>query len=210
MSQLDRRAYRSVYLITYSQADLHVAPSREAFSRLVINSIESATPAKPIHWICSKETHADRGVHYHMAIKLDRQQRWLAIRDRLHIVEGIAVNFSADYPDYYGAWQYTTKADEDPLLSTGHPDLTNAVPRTAAAIRARRNRRPNHANHANEEEPPPKKAKRLRALDIGNIVTTKGIKSYLEMMALSKIQKDEGKMDLYEYLLTKGSLCPLS
>ena len=204
MSQLNHRTFRSVYLLTYSQADIQLVPTREEFSHLVIRSIETATPAKMIHWVCSKETHADGGKHYHMAVKLDRQQRWLAIRDHLHIVEGIPVNFTDDHSNYYDAWRYVTKEDLEPLSSTDHPDLTNAPPpRTGAALRARRN------GEAHQDEPPAKKSKRLRVLDIASIITSKNIRTYLQLMALSKVQKDEGKLDLYEYILIKGLLWSL-
>ena len=198
MSQLHRRAFRSVFLITYSQANMALVPTRGDFVRFVTNAVESATPAQLLQWVCSQEAHADGGLHYHMAVKLDRQQRWLAIRDRLQIREGIRVNFQDQHTCYYDAWKYVTKEDAEPISSPGHPDLRNEPPpRTLAALRARR-----HAG----DEPPAKKPKRLRVIDIATIITSKGIKSYLELMALSKVQKDEGKNDLYEYILTKGLL----
>ena len=56
-----------VYLISYSSADLDLVPSREAFSRIVLDAFENANPASKtsvMRWVCSQEPHAKGGVHY--------------------------------------------------------------------------------------------------------------------------------------------------
>lgn len=69
-----------------------------------------------------------------MALKLDRNQRWLAVRNYLHEDEGINVNFSNIHYDYYSACKYVTKQDEHVLESDNHPDLWSVgAPRTNTA-----------------------------------------------------------------------------
>ena len=71
--------------------------------------------------------------HYHMALKL-------AKRGRNYLDEkfGVQVNFSDNHNSYYTAYRYVTKEDREALHSSGHPDLTDAVPRTEAAITSRK------------------------------------------------------------------------
>ena len=71
---------RSVYLVTYSQADEDW--TRQSFSNAVVNSFENAE-ARVRQWVCAKEAHQDGGVHFHMAVKLDRQKRWLRVRNTI-------------------------------------------------------------------------------------------------------------------------------
>ena len=60
---LSNRQHRSVYLITYSQAD--------------------------------EQSHKNGGIHYHMAVKLDRYQRWLKVRNYVDTKHGIKLHFSS-------------------------------------------------------------------------------------------------------------------
>ena len=65
---LRRSEVRSAYLITYSQANLEKFPNRSNFCQ--------NGGAKVIHWCCSRENHVAGGQHYHIAVKLNRTQRW--------------------------------------------------------------------------------------------------------------------------------------
>ena len=68
---LDPRQPRQVYLITYSRADDTRFPTRETFSNAVLEAF-GQTPAQVLQWVCAQEKHADGGLHYHIALKLDR------------------------------------------------------------------------------------------------------------------------------------------
>jgi len=199
MSQQDdtRRLYRSVYLITYSRADLSIVESKDEFANIVTGAVVRATPAKVRHWSVGEEQHLDGATHYHIAIKLDRQQRWLAIRDRIESDHGIKVNFSGDHCNYFSAWSYCTK-EGDFLQSDPHPDLNDNPPRT------------HNASQAVLYNPPNKRQKvdRLSHLDVSLIISGKGIKTYLQLMAYAKEQKDEGKYDLFQFILSKGKYRP--
>ena len=86
LATLHSRQVRLVYLITYSQADLDLVPTREEFSAIVLDSFSNADPSSPVevvHWACSKEEHRDGGSHYHMAVKLSARRRWLKVRNYL-------------------------------------------------------------------------------------------------------------------------------
>ena len=73
LATLHSHQVRFVYLITYSQADLDLVPTREEFSAIVLDSFSNTDPSSPlevVQWACSKEEHRDVGSHYHMAVKL--------------------------------------------------------------------------------------------------------------------------------------------
>ena len=63
-----------------------------------------------------------------MAIKLLRPQRWLSVRQLIQTRYGINVHISNRHINYFTAWQYITKEDDDGLLSPDHPDLWNIGP----------------------------------------------------------------------------------
>ena len=140
---LNSRDVRRVYLITYSQANLEIVPTREAFARIILDAFENAVPESNctvVHWVCSQEGHVHGGVHYHMAVKLSGRRRWLRVRNYIDQVYGVKVNFSDRHENYYSAWRYTTKCtDSISVHSTNHPDLENiGAPITTNASRATR------------------------------------------------------------------------
>ena len=138
----------------------------------------------------SKEDHKDQGHHYHMAIKLDRQKRWLSVRKDLDQKFGVKVHFSDKHSNYYEAWQYVTKHDNNYILSEGYPDLVNsALPRTTTATKVKRE------NHG------VKRKKKIDALEVSEIILRNEIKSKTELLHLAKIQKEEGKTGLALYVL---------
>ena len=190
--ELTQRQARSVYLITYSRARLDRFPTRESFSNAVLQAF-IRTPATPVRWVCAREDHADGTKHYHMSIKLDRVQRWLAVKARIHAANDIQVHFSGRHANYYSAWQYSTKEDEQPLQSKDHPDLTNTgQPQTMNASTARQTRGT-------------RKRSRLSAFDLTEIVLVKKIKSRVQLLALANSQRLEGKTDIAEFICNRGS-----
>ena len=108
LGTLNFRQVRFVYLITYSQANLHIVPTQEEFSRIVLDSFSNADPCsgvEVVQWACSQEGHRHGGIHYHMAVKLSARRHWLKVRNYLeerHRVKDC---------NYYSAWHYTTKED---------------------------------------------------------------------------------------------------
>ena len=142
--QLQPAKVRSVYLITYSQADLSIFPNRQSFADAVCEAVLNCEGPKTklIQWTCCQENHKRQGKHYQMVIKLNKIKRWLPIWQYLKNKWSVYVHFSNRHANYYSAWLYTTKEDEDFIQSAGHPDLGNSgPPRTMAASQARVKRR---------------------------------------------------------------------
>ena len=142
--QLQPAKVRSVYLITYSQADLSIFPNRQSFADAVCEAVLNCEgpKTKVTQWTCCQENHKRQGKHYHMVIKLNKIKRWLPIWQYLKNKWSVYVHFSNWHTNYYSAWLYTTKEDEDFIQSAGHPDLGNSgPPRTMAASQARVKRR---------------------------------------------------------------------
>ena len=198
---------RSVYLITYSQADLEKFPNRSAFAKAVVTSFESGSSNVVKHWCCSQESHANGGQHYHLALKLNRSRRWLHSKRFLEENFGITVNYSSVHHNYYSAWQYVTKDDTEYEESPVHPHLNNAPKTTNASLAKTRN-----ANNKREVQEPPQggkkrtrkeKKKRLTALDVSDVILERNIKTITELHAYAQEQREQGKTDLVHFILSK-------
>jgi len=191
---------RQVYLITYSQADLTRFPTRRAFADRVINSFDGC-PATIKQRCCCLEQHTNNGWHYHMAVKFDRPQRWIRSKRRL-LEEGVS----------HSAWSYVNKEDQDALHSLGHPDL-RGPPRThqaSSTVHSRRRLSQMEDDCSDDDVTtsqigPRKKKKRLSAFELSEIIVQKGIKTRLQLLVLADEQKKEGKTDVAEFIVNRGS-----
>jgi len=190
---------RSVYLVTYSQAGEEW--TRETFSNSVVEKFEE-NQGNVTQWVCSREAHQNGGIHYHLALKLDRQKRWLNVRNSLARVHGINVNFSDGHTNYFDAWEYVTKSDEQFIQSEGHPDLTAGfVPRTRNASNKRR------STSSSQSDQPFQKQRKFDSLDLADVIVAKNIKCKDELLALVNVQRNEGKRDLPLYVLNNVDKC---
>ena len=215
-----------MYLITYSQADKSKIPTRTSFAEAVLKAFDGGS-AKVLHWCCSQESHKKSGVHYHMCLKLDRNQRWLRAKNFLHEHYRISVHFSSVHANYYTAWRYVTKEDENSVQSEGHPDLNDSKgPSTSKAHMANRSRRilrtrdgkrqpeqqdTDTSQHSDDEDSTQKgtkervkKRKRLSAYEVSEIILNKGLRNRTELLAFSNKQREEGKTDLAEFIVNRG------
>ena len=217
------------YLITYSQADEARFPTRRSFVDAVLFSFHN-TPGEVVQWWCCLERHAVTGIHYHMAIKLDRNQRWLQSKKDLLHKFGISVHFSAIHANYYSAWQYVTKQDSRFIQSLDHPDLVNChSPRTTLASVANHSRPTKKKsspvdelveersyedddaelesvdNNYNLPNSTKRKKKRMSCYELSEIIVAKNIKTRTELLALAREQKLEGKTDIVEFIVNRGS-----
>ena len=116
---------RRTYLITYSQADLEIMPSKEVFAAAVVEAFRAGGGAsQPVHWCCGVEVHEDGGFHYHLIVKLSAASRWFHVRTALKDVHNIDVHFSEGYGARYSdGYRYVCKEDANPHHSDPHPDL---------------------------------------------------------------------------------------
>ena len=104
---------RSIYLITYSRADLSRYATRQEFASTVQEAFRQTSKCSDLlQWACSRENHKEEGVHYHMAVKLCKLRRWLRIKRYLECTKGLQVHVSDVHSNYYGAWQYAMKDAE--------------------------------------------------------------------------------------------------
>ena len=190
--ELDPRQPRQVYLITYSRADVTRFPTRVSFSDAVLNAF-GLTPARVVQWVCAQEKHTDGGVHYHMAIKLDRVQRWLRVKHNLERAHDIVVHFSSVHSSYYSAWLYTTKDDTEAVVSANHPVLANP-PNTQAALDVWTGQDPTRRK---------RKRQRLSNYEVGEVAIENNIKTRTQLLAFANTQKRDGKTDLAEFIMNK-------
>lgn len=187
---LDPRQRRQVYLITYSRAD-ETRFTRDDFSAAVLEAFQES-PAQVLQWVCAQEQHADGGSHFHMALKLDRVQRWLRIKHRLEEAHQIVVHFGSSHANYYSAWRYVTKEDTDFITSAAHPVLDNP-PQTQTALEA-----------LTQPERKRQKKHRLTNYEVGEVVRANNLKTRLQLLAFADAQREEGKTDIAQFIMNRS------
>ena len=149
MESLANSSQRMVSLITYSHVDTTKFSSKESFSLTFLEAWQ-CFGIRILHWVVCIEYHSNNNgcasrdninmnlYHFHMAVKLTKRGRWLKVRNYLDEKYAIQVNLSDNHGSYYTAYQYFTMEDREALHSPGHPDLSDVVPRTEAAITSRK------------------------------------------------------------------------
>ena len=223
---LNESAVRQVYLVTYTQADLKKFPTRRCFAEAVIRLFHG-TNANVLHWVCCREVHKNGGYHYHMAIKLDRCKRWLPAKKYLKDEQDISVHFSNVHYNYYSAWKYVIKEDEEILESDNHTDLWNSKPpKTNAASCLKKTvsqkRERERSTDSGEEcddhnsvieegvseektkSRSQKRKKRLSSFELSEIIVEIGIQTRTELLAFANNQKVNGKFDIAEFIVNRG------
>ena len=108
METLENAAERTVYLITYSRADIAKFPCKERFSSAVVEAW-NRFGIRVVQWVVWIEAHTNdcesidemNLYHYHMALKLGKKARWLQVRNYIYLDQnfGIQVNFSDNYTE---------------------------------------------------------------------------------------------------------------
>ena len=181
---------RSVYVITYSHADLDKVPDKATFVEIVTTSFHNNGVARVVQYACALEQHRDGTPHFHAVIKLDRQKRWRSVRNHLNNHYGIAVNFSNEFSNYYDGYQYVSKDDPDVLHSENHPALSNPY-RTRNATQARRQGQTQRSRT---------RKRAFDAVDLADLVEMYHIRDKTELLNVVKKQKVEGKRDLALYV----------
>ena len=205
--ELDANAVRKVYLITYSQANLKTFPSRESFANCVVEAfLYQESRVKVVHWVCSMEPHKDGSKHYYFAIKLSKNKRWKPAKKYLLKYNRISAHFSNKHENYFSAYNYATKHDKDALHSAAHPNLANACsPKTKLGTQAIRKRKAEKREGSSASSSGVRRKRRLSNFDVSEVILKNGVKKETELLALANEQKEEGKIDLAEWVLGKSS-----
>lgn len=206
MNVVPGRSQRLVYLLTYSRADLNEFCTRQSFATAVIYTWNTVTTSTVENFVVCKEKHKEvsdnnaNEYHYHMAVKLNRKSRWLAVRNALETRYGIKVNVSG-HANYYDAYQYCVKEDAEVFTSPNHPTM-DTPPRTTAATNSRvRRATTNDANTRGRN----KRKRMLTVYEVTQIIREKKIESQLELMALAARQEKDGKKDLAVFIANRGT-----
>lgn len=188
---------RSVYLITYSRADLDKVKTREEFAEIWVQAFGKDLIKQ---WACSCEKHKeDDAVHYHLALKLKRVKRWKLARENVIRQHGIVCNFQEFHTNYYDAYGYVKKEDVDYVTSEGHPMLANS-PQTKKASAKRVSIQ--SAADLRVRQPQAKQPKvKLDTITVYDIIVTNNLHNERDLFVLAHNQKEEGKTDLLEYIL---------
>ena len=214
MESLANSSQRMVYLITYSRVDTTKFSSKESFSSAILEAWQHFG-IRILHWVVCIEAHSNNNgcasgddnnmnlYHFHMAVKLAKRGRWLQVRNYLDEKYGIQVNFSDNHSSYYTAYRYVTKEDHEALHSPGHPDLSDVVPRTEAAITTRK--RKAKAKGKGQAKKRSQRSERLSVYDVFQIVQSKGITSRLQLVCLAIEQNREGKSSLAQFIANRGN-----
>ena len=197
------RQVREIYLITYSQVNADLFPTRESFVNIVCEAF-TACNVDILQCVCAKENYKQSGFHFHTTVKLKERHRWKRVRNYITEKHGVHVNFSNRHDKYFSAWKYTTKEGLEYIQSEGHPDLTNSQPpqstRASEACRARGN------SEGKRRAVKAKSRKRqLSVYEVSQIVVNRKFKSRLELLAFAQEQQNEGKTDLAQFIANRGS-----
>ena len=112
---LNSRNVHKTYLVTYSQANRILFPTRESFEQSVVDAFNKWT-SKPLHWASCLENHQNGGNHYHCSVKLG-SKCWKAVKDTVNEENGIQAHFSDAHDNYWSVLKYSTKSDPNVSLS---------------------------------------------------------------------------------------------
>jgi len=206
---LDPRTIRKTYLVTYSQANRIIFPTRESFGQKVSDAFDRGVgKVKVMHWACCLESHENGGDHYHVSLKLSGSKRWKGVKDFLAKDSGIQVNFSDKHDDYWTAFKYITKSDQNIYLSRGHPNMQDMCsPRTKNCVQALRKKRNTASSNTADDQASTscvQKMRRLSNFEVSEFITRNNLKSEDELFAIAHSQKEEGKKDLANFLLSRS------
>lgn len=215
---LDDRAQRQVYLVTYSRANLEKFPSRESFALTVVHAFALGSKISVMQWACCREPHKEIGLHYHLVLKLSTKKRWLSVKNQLMEHNGIVLHFSDGHDDYWDAYDYVTKEDDQFITSNDHPEKPVRPSQTKKAIAAHRKKRREGdgqvpcSSKSTSADPPAKRTRHrnsrrnaLRPLDVQVLICDRGMNSPDELLALGEEQRVQGQRDLADFCAGKTS-----
>ena len=122
---------------------------------------------------------------------------------------GISLHFPDEHDSYYGAYKYVVKSDTKVHLSVEHPNLSEAGSlKTKHCMKANKRKEKSSTSETAKEDKKYTKLPRLSNYDISKFLVTNKIKTRTELFAIAHTQKQHGKEDLPNFILS-GSSKPL-
>ena len=130
-------------------------------------------------------------------MQLDRNQRWLSSKEFLRNEYGINANYSSNHHNYYSAWTYITKEDENFVESAGHPvpqvvlsGITNAKGKRTNESRGNEDDQnsgddKDTDSHTSRRSASTRKRKHLTTFEVTEIIVEKHVKLLVELQALA-------------------------
>lgn len=189
--ELQDHKVRSVYLITYSQANTERF-DRKSFAEAVVSAFNQGK-AKVLKWVCALENHSNGGQHFHVAVHLSKIKRWKSVKQAIMDQFGIVLHFSDFHNDYSDAWHYVTKEDQNCLQSVNHPEIVRkTAPRTRRATAQRKSVAKGNKNGK-------EKIKRLTPLAFSQIIRKENIRRLVELYSFIKKEERQGNFAVAEF-----------
>lgn len=206
--ELNKNTPKRQYLITYSQADEKLFPTRKSFGEAVEEEFNSGEgKVKVEYWAVCREPHKNTtGFHYHCSIKLSGAKKWLAVRNRLESKYGIDVNFSNNHDFYLSSYRYVCKEDEEVVHSKNHPPnlLSTHSPKTKSCIQASKVANRKRRSESSQQSSSSHSKKRLSNMDAAKFIKCHEIKTYESLLAFAEQREIAGQNDLSEFVYNRS------
>ena len=195
---------RRVYLITYSNADKKLFPTKKSFAKACEEAFGGGKRVS--FYAACEETHQDGRPHYHVSIKLTQGQRWGTAKGRL-LDKGAVVHFSEGPPHvdgkYAWAYRYVCKSHPSPCHTPNHPQLQKICSdahKTQAATSAKKRKFEEKKQKGGDE----KKSKKLRTEDVADYCRKNSIKTLNELLADAETRHVNGDNTLRSFIFSRS------
>ena len=120
----------------------------------------------------------------------------------------LSVNFSDKYNVYLSAYRYVCKSDQEVTHSENHARglFTGVSPKTKKSIKRFRAVCATKKKSIERESScaVPKKRKSLTNLDLAELILERGIRSYIELLAIAEERKTTGQMDIAKFVFKRN------
>lgn len=116
------------------------------------------------------------------------------------------LHFSESHDNYYSAYKYITKSDGEVFHSNEHPNLKDiGSPKTKNCVKAyRASKKRKSSTIENGKTASKPKQRRLSNLDVSEFMIENKIATDTELFATANEQKEEGKKDLANFILSRS------
>ena len=201
---------------------MSVIPTQDVFAEGILDVLTQLGITVQ-RWVACKEQHQDLTWHYHIAVHLSKQHKWVQIKDLYREKTGFELHFSANTYGYATAYNYVTKDGANPKEYVSHsPDHEYMAlirkPQTercmAANVRKgkekdRRNREKRDSSAA--ASTPAQKSKKeqkqdLRHKDVTKLLVEKRIGTYQHLQGVAESRRRLNQWDLFNYLAVHSKI----